>query len=151
MVNKTVATNRKAKFEFILLEHYEAGIALKGSEIKSIRAGKVSLTESYIQVEGNNVWLISSHVAPYDPASRENHNPERNRRLLLNAREIRKLWEGTRQKGLTIIPVKMYLKNGLAKVEIALAKGKKLYDKRHAIAIKDLQREIERDGKSKLK
>jgi len=151
MAKKIVATNRKAKFEFLLLEHYEAGISLKGSEIKSVRAGRVSITESYVQVEGNNVWLVSAHIAPYDPASRDNHDPERNRRLLLNGREIRELWEGIKQKGLTIVPVQMYIKNGLAKVDIALAKGKKMYDKRHAIAKRDMQREIERDGKVKLK
>src|SRR4030042_4685394 len=144
MAKKVIATNRKAKFEFILHEHYEAGISLKGSEIKSVRAGRVSITESYVQVEGNNVWLVSSHIAPYDPASRDNHDPERNRRLLLNGREIRELWEGIKQKGLTIVPVQMYIKNGLAKVDIALAKGKKMYDKRHAIAKRDMLREIER-------
>lgn len=148
MGKKIVATNRKARYEFYLLEHFEAGLSLKGSEIKSIRAGKASITEAYIQVKGNNVWLINAHIAPYDPASRENHDPKRNRRLLLNKREIRDLWTGVQQKGLTIIPVSIYLKDGIAKIEIALAKGKKLYDKREMIAKRDLKREMDREKRS---
>jgi len=145
MGKKIVATNRKARYEFFLLEHFEAGISLKGSEIKSIRAGKVSISEAYIQVKERNVWLIDAHIAPYDPASRENHDPKRNRRLLLNKREIRDLWNGVQQKGLTIIPVSIYLKDGIAKIEIALAKGKKLYDKREVIAKRELKREMDRE------
>jgi SsrA-binding protein len=151
MGKKIISTNRKAKFQYFLQDRFEAGISLKGSEIKSIRAGQVSLVESYVQVEGQNVWLVGAHIAPYDPASRENHDPKRNRRLLLNKREIRELWEGIKQKGLTVIPVEMYLKNGIAKLEIALAKGKKLYDKRESIAKLDAQREIEREGKKNRK
>ena len=140
-----VATNRKARYEFFLLEHFEAGLSLKGSEIKSIRAGKASISEAYIQVKDRNVWLIDAHIAPYDPASRENHDPKRNRRLLLNKREIKDLWIGVQQKGLTIIPVSIYLKDGIAKIEIALAKGKKLYDKREVIAKRELKREMDRE------
>jgi SsrA-binding protein len=147
MPKKVISTNRKANFQYFLQERFEAGISLKGSEIKSIRAGQVSLVESYVQVEGKNVWLVGAHIAPYDPASRQNHDPKRNRRLLLNKREIRELWEGINQKGLTVIPVEMYLKDGIAKLEIALAKGKKLYDKRESIAKRDAQREIDREGK----
>lgn len=141
---KIVASNRKASFEYFLLEHYEAGIALHGSEIKSIRANQVSLAESYVEVDGKNAWLINAHIAPYDPASYNNHDPLRPRQLLLNKREIRELWDKVRQKGVTVVPVKLYLKDGRAKLDIALAKGKKLYDKRAEIAKKDTQREVER-------
>lgn len=141
---KVISTNRKAKFEYFLLEHYEAGIELKGSEIKSIRAGQVSLVESYVSVDGQQAWLINAHIAPYEQANRFNHEPKRNRRLLLNKREIRKIWDMVRQKGLTVIPVKIYLKEGLAKVEIAVARGKKQYDKRQEIAKRDFDREISR-------
>ncbi len=151
MGNKIIASNRKAKFEYFLQERYEAGLSLKGSEIKSIRAGQVSLMESYIQVDGRNAWLIGAHISPYDPASRENHDPKRNRRLLLNKQEIKELNNGIKLKGLTVVPVQMYLKNGRAKLEIALAKGKKLFDKRNSIAKQDLEREILRDTKKRLK
>ena len=142
-----IASNRKAKFEYFLLENFEAGLSLKGSEIKSIRARQISINEAYVQTDGKEAWLIDAHIAPYDPASRENHDPKRKRRLLLNKREIRLIWQNIKQKGLTVIPTEVYLKNGLAKVNIALAKGKKLYDKREAIAKKDYQREIERMDK----
>ena len=144
---KVVSSNRKAGFEYFLLEHFEAGIALQGSEIKSVRAGQVSLTEAYVQVDGNEAWLMNAHIAPYDYASRNNHDPLRPRRLLLHKKEILKMWNEVRQKGVTIVPVKMYLKDGLAKVDIALAKGKKLYDKRHEIAKRDQERELERAGR----
>jgi SsrA-binding protein len=141
---KVIASNRKANFEFFLLEHFEAGIALQGSEIKSIRAGQISLAEAYVQIDGREAWLIGSHIAPYDPASRYNHDPVRPRRLLLHRREIKELWDAVRQKGVTIVPVKVYLKDGRAKVDIAIGKGKKLYDKRHEIAKRDLEREMDR-------
>ncbi|GAP18124.1 SsrA-binding protein SmpB [Levilinea saccharolytica] len=141
---KVIATNRKANFEYFLLEHFEAGISLQGSEIKSIRAGQVSLSEAYVRADSENVWLVGAHIAPYDPASRYNHDPVRDRRLLMHKREIRKLWDTVRQKGVTIVPVRIYLKDGRAKLEIALAKGKKLYDKRQDLAKKDMDREIER-------
>jgi SsrA-binding protein len=141
---KTIATNRKAKFEYFLLEHFEAGLALQGSEIKSVRAGQMSLAEAYVQVDGTNAFLMEAHIAPYDPASRYNHDPRRPRRLLLHKREIRQLWNAVRQKGMTIVPTRVYLKNGRAKLEIALARGKKLHDKREAIAQRDAEREIRR-------
>ena len=147
MDKKIIATNRKARFEYNLLEHYEAGIVLLGTEIKSIRARQVSIAEAYVQTDGNEVWLINSHVSPYDPASRMNHDPKRKRKLLLKKREITQLWNGVRQKGLTIIPVEIYLKNGKAKIDIALARGKKLYDKRRDIAERDMKRELERNRK----
>lgn len=141
---KVVAKNRKAGFEYFILETLEAGIALKGSEIKSVRAGQVSLQESYVQIDGNQAWLINSHIASYKEASYQDHDPKRARRLLLHKKEIRQLWSEVRQKGVTIIPVKMYLKGGRAKIEIAIAKGKKLYDKREDIAKKDQKRDLDR-------
>jgi len=141
---KVVATNRKARFEYFLLEEFEAGLSLQGSEIKSIRAGQISLAEAYIKVDGMNAWLVESHVAPYEQANRNNHDPKRPRRLLLHKKEIKKLWDAIRQKGVTIIPTRVYLKGGRAKLEIAIARGKKLYDKRAAIARRETDREIER-------
>jgi SsrA-binding protein len=149
MPDKTVATNRKAHFEYFLLEHFEAGISLQGSEIKSIRAGQISLTEAYVEVNAQEAWLVDAHIAPYEQANRYNHDPRRKRRLLLHKKEIRSLWNDVRQKGVTIIPVKVYLKDGIAKVEIAVAKGKKLYDKRAAIAERDSNREIARKGRDR--
>jgi SsrA-binding protein len=145
MGKKIVAKNRKAKFEYFLLDSYEAGISLKGSEIKSIRAGQVSIAEAYIQTDGENAWLLNAHIAPYDPASRENHDPKRKRQLLLNKKEIREIWQAIRSKGLTIIPTELYLKDGLAKLNISTAKGKRLYDKRQEIAKRDYQRDLERE------
>ena len=142
---KVVATNRKAKFEYFLIETFEAGIALQGSEIKSIRAGQVSLTEAYVQTDGEEAWLMSAHIAPYEQANRFNHDPVRPRRLLLHKKEIRQLWDSVRQKGMTIIPTRVYLKSGRAKVEIALARGKKSYDKREAIAKRDRARDSARE------
>jgi len=142
---KVVATNRKAKFEYFLIETFEAGISLQGSEIKSIRAGQISLKEAYVQTDGEEAWLMSAHIAPYEQANRFNHDPVRPRRLLLHKREIRQLWDDVRQKGMTIIPIRVYLKNGRAKVEIALAKGKKSYDKREAIAKRDRARDSARE------
>ena len=146
---KIVATNRKASHEFFLLEHLEAGIALQGSEIKSIRAGQISLAEAFVRVEDGEAWLVDAHIAPYEHAGHYNHEPRRPRKLLLHRKEIHRLWDQVRQKGLTVIPLKVYLKEGRAKVEIAIAKGKKLYDKREAIAKRDLQREMERDYRSR--
>ncbi len=141
---KVVATNRKAKFEYFLLEHYEAGLSLHGSEIKSLRAGQVSLAEAYVRVDGNEAWLMDAHIAPYEQANRFNHEPRRPRRLLLHSQEIRKLWEAVRQKGMTIVPTRIYLKEGRAKLEIASARGKKLHDKRASIAEREVQRQIRR-------
>ena len=143
---KVVATNRKAGFEYFLFDRFEAGLALKGSEIKSIRAGQISLAESYIRVDENQAWLIEAHIAPYIQANRFNHDPRRPRRLLLHGKEIREMWDAVRQKGVTIVPIRVYLKNGRAKLEIAIAKGKKLHDKRDAIARRDTEREMERES-----
>lgn len=149
MVKKIIASNRKARFEYFLMDHYEAGLVLRGSEIKSIRARQASIAEAYVQTDGNEVWLLDAHIAPYDPASRENHDPTRKRKLLLNKKEINEIWQSIRQKGLTAIPTELYLKDGLAKIDIAVAKGKKLYDKRHDIAKRDAQRDLEREGHRK--
>jgi len=144
---KVVANNRKAGFEYFLYERFEAGLALKGSEIKSIRSGQISLAEAYIRVDENQAWLIEAHIAPYLQANRYNHDPKRPRRLLLHGKEIREMWDAVRQKGVTIVPIRVYLKNGRAKLEIAIAKGKKLHDKREAIAKRDAEREMEREGR----
>jgi SsrA-binding protein len=143
---KIVAKNRKAGFEYFLFEHFEAGLALKGSEIKSVRAGQISLAESYIQVDKDQAWLIEAHIAPYIQANRFNHDPKRPRRLLLHRKEIREMWDSVRQKGVTVVPLRVYLKNGRAKLEIAIAKGKKLHDKREAIARRDAEREMNREA-----
>ncbi len=146
---KIIAKNRKASHEYFLLENFEAGLVLLGSEIKSIRAGHISIKEAYVKTDGYEAWLVNAHIAPYDPASIQNHAPRRERKLLLNRKEIDRLWDNVRQKGLTIIPLKVYLKNGRAKIEIALAKGKRDYDKRQIIAKRDAQREIDRALKNR--
>ena len=142
---KTVATNRKARFEYQLLETFEAGLVLKGTEIKSVRRGQISLQEAYVRTDGKEAWLVGAHIAPYEHASAFQHDPDREKKLLLNKREIRELYDAVRIKGLTIIPVRVYLKGGRAKVEIAIAKGKKKYDKREAIKKRDYEREESRD------
>jgi SsrA-binding protein len=142
---KVVATNRKAGFEYFLLERFEAGLALMGSEIKSIRAGQISLAEAYVRVDERGAWLMEAHVAPYVQANRFNHDPKRPRRLLLHKKEIHELWDAVRQKGVTIVPTRLYLKDGRAKLEIAIAKGKKQHDKREAIARRDAEREMKRE------
>ena len=145
---KVVATNRKAGFEYFLLEKFEAGLVLRGSEIKSIRAGQVSLAESYVDIEnGRDAWLVEAHIAPYEQANRNNHDPKRKRRLLLHKKQIRELWNAVRMKGMTIVPTQVYIKDGRAKIEIALARGKKAYDKRAVIAKRDQAREQERESR----
>ncbi len=143
---KVIANNRKASFEYFLLERFEAGLALQGSEIKSIRAGQISIQESYVDIEnGEQAWLVEAHIAPYEQANRYNHDPKRRRRLLLHKKQIRELWNNVRIKGMTVVPTRVYLKNGRAKIEIALAKGKKAYDKRATIAKRDEARNAERE------
>jgi SsrA-binding protein len=145
---KVVATNRRAGFEYFLFERFEAGLSLMGSEIKSIRAGQISLAEAYIRVDdGKSAYLVEAHIAPYEQANRFNHDPKRTRRLLLHKKEVRELWDVVRQKGVTIVPIRVYLKNGRAKLEIAIARGKKLHDKREAIARRDAERDSDRDVK----
>jgi len=143
---KIVANNRKASFEYFLLEKFEAGLVLNGSEIKSIRAGQMSIQESYVDIEnGEQAWLVEAHIAPYEQANRFNHDPKRKRKLLLHKKQIRELWNNIRIKGMTVIPTRVYLKDGRAKIEIALAKGKKAYDKRATIAKRDEARSAERE------
>ncbi len=141
---KVVATNRRATHDYAILERFEAGIALFGSEIKSIRAGQINIKEGYISIEGRQAWLLSVHISPYDPASMSNHDPLRKKRLLLHRKEILRLQEAQQQKGLAIIPLRIYLKKGLAKVEIGLGRGLKKYDKRQAIAKRDAERDMRR-------
>jgi len=141
---KIVAQNRRATHDYFVEDRFEAGIVLVGSEIKSIRAGQVQLREAYVRADGREVLLLNAHIAAYDPAAGQNHPPLRPRKLLLHKKEIAKLLEHVRQKGYTIIPLKMYLSKGRAKVEIALAKGKKQYDKRQVIAKRESQREMDR-------
>jgi SsrA-binding protein len=142
---KIVANNRKASFEYFLMEKFEAGLALQGTEIKSIRAGQVSIQEAYVDIQdGREAWLVEAHIAPYEQASRFNHDPKRKRKLLLHKKQIAELWNNVRIKGMTVVPTRMYLKDGRAKLEIALAKGKKAYDKRATIAKRDEARDNER-------
>jgi SsrA-binding protein len=142
---KVVATNRKARHDYFLSDIYEAGISLMGSEIKSIRAGQISIKEAYVQIENQEAWLINAHVSPYEQASYYGHEPRRKRKLLLHRREITRLWDAVRKKGLTIVPTRVYLKDGRAKVEIAVGRGKKQRDKRQEIAKRDAQREMDRN------
>jgi SsrA-binding protein len=140
---KTVAVNRAASFNYNLLETFEAGIALQGSEIKSIRDGRISLKESYADVKNGEVFLVSAHISPYEAANRFNHDPKRDRKLLLHRREIKRLTGKIREKGLTLVPTKVLINDqGRVKVEIALAKGKKIYQKREALKTRDVEREL---------
>ena len=138
---KIISNNRKANFNYFLEEFYEAGIVLKGSEIKSLRGGKVNISESYAFDNNGEIYLINSHIPLYKESSYNNHNPIRNRKLLLNKREIDKLLGRIHSEGFTLIPTKMYFKKGKAKIEIAVAKGKKKYDKRQAIKRRDWNRD----------
>ncbi len=141
---KVVATNRKAQHDYFLEDRFEAGVALQGSEIKSVRAGQISLREAYVKNDGREVWLINAHIAPYEPANRMNHEPLRPRRLLLHRREITRLFNEMRLKGMSLIPTRVYLLRGRAKVEIALARGKRKYDKRQEIARRESERDLAR-------
>ena len=141
---KVIITNRRARHEYELLDRVEAGIELQGTEVKSLRAGKVNLQEAYCTVDGKGLQLMGCHIAPYAHGGYANHEATRPRRLLLHKREIEKFQKGIEQKGLTIVPLKIYFKQGWAKVEIALARGKKLHDKRHDIAERDTKRRLDR-------
>ncbi|NLF74656.1 MAG: SsrA-binding protein SmpB [Chloroflexi bacterium] len=141
---KVVATNRKARHDFEILDTYEAGLALTGSEIKSIRAGHVNLREGFVQPRGDELWLLNVHIASYEQAGMFGHDPLRPRKLLLHRREIDRLMSQIQEKGLTLVPTLMYLTRGRAKIEIALARGKKKYDKRSALRERDSDRQIQR-------
>ena len=141
---KTIATNKKAFHNYFVSERIEAGIALTGSEIKSVREGRVSLVDAYVRPEGRELWLLNAHIARYDPSSYMGHEPTRQRKLLLHRKEINGLTSKVAEKGLTLVATRLYLKGGIAKVEIALAKGKKLYDKREVINRRENDRELAR-------
>ena len=150
MTIKTIATNRKAYHDYHLGNRIEAGLVLTGSEIKSIRAGRVNLREAYIRPEAGELWLVNAHIARYDAGSYLSHEPTRPRKLLLHRKQINNLIGKEAEKGLTLVPLKLYIKNSLAKVEVAPAKGKKLYDKRESIARRETEREIGRAIKRKI-
>ncbi|MCB8967727.1 MAG: SsrA-binding protein SmpB [Chloroflexota bacterium] len=148
---KIISNNRRARHDYELLDFFEAGLVLQGTEIKSIRAHHASLQRSYVQNREGELWLIEANIAQYEYGNRENHDPTRPRKLLLHRREINKLIETLQQKGLTLIPTKLYLKNGRAKVEIALARGKHKYDKRQDLAKRDAQRHVDRALREKYR
>ncbi|EAW35035.1 SsrA-binding protein SmpB [Lyngbya sp. PCC 8106] len=141
---KIITDNRKARYLYELLETYQAGIELQGTEVKSIRAGRVNMQDGYALVRNREAWLINVHISPYETSAYFNHEPRRTRKLLLHRKEINKLIGLVEQKGLTLVPTKMYFKNGLVKVEIAVGRGKKLHDKRDTMKKRDDQRQMER-------
>ena len=147
--NNTVATNKKAYHDYFVLEKYEAGIELFGTEIKSIRAGRVNLNDSFCSVDDGEMFVIGMHISPYEMGNRFNRDPLRKKKLLLHKKEIMKLFGESQQQGLSIIPLELYIKNGRAKLSIGLCKGKKLYDKRAVQAKKDANRTIEREFKER--
>ena len=144
MTLKTVATNRKAYHDYHLQDSLEAGIVLTGTEIKSIRAGRVSLREAFVRPEADELWLLNAHIARYEQGSYLSHEPTRPRKLLLHRKEIDNLTSKMQEKGFTLVPLKLYIKGDVAKVEVALAKGKRLYDKREAITRRETERELGR-------
>ncbi len=148
---KVVFNNKRANFDYELLERFEAGLVLRGTEIKSIRSHKASLQQSFVQARGGELWLIDANIAPYDFGSTQNHDPVRPRKLLLHKREIDRILEGLNQKGLTVVPTRLYLRDGRAKIEIALARGKRKHDKRADIAKRDADRQVERALREKYR
>jgi SsrA-binding protein len=140
-----VATNRQASYRFHLLERFECGMVLTGTEVKSLREGKAQLKDSYAVVREGEVWLLGLYIAPYGPASRQNHDPERDRKLLLHRSEIERLIGKTQERGLTLVPTRLYFSDSRAKVELALARGKDIYDKRQAIRKREVAREVQRE------
>lgn len=151
MVGKVVTVNRKARHDYHILETYEAGIALTGTEVKSLRAGRANLQDSFARVENTELFLYNMHISPYDQGNRFNHEPKRTRKLLMHKKEILRLLGKSREKGLALIPLKVYFNDrGKAKVELALARGKKVYDKREDMAARDAKREMERALRGKM-
>ena len=142
---KNVVTNRRARHEYFVLESYEAGLALKGTEVKSLRTGSANLQDGYVTLRRGELWLVGMHVNPFDKGNINNHDPLRDRKLLLHAKEIRKLAAKLQEKGLALIPLRVYFKRNLAKVEIGLCRGKKFFDKRETIKKRDVERQIQRD------
>ena len=149
MAQKTITVNRKAYHDYHIEESFEAGLVLTGTEIKSIRAGRVNLREAYARSEKGELWLLGAHIAQYPGGNRYNHEPKRPRKLLLHRQEINNLTSKVSEKGLTLVPTKLYIKASIAKVEVALAKGKKLYDKRESISRREVERELARAAKSR--
>ena len=149
MTKKTITVNRKAFHDFHIFEKYMAGIVLFGTEIKSVRKGSVNLKDSFAKIEDGEVWLYSCHISPYEQGNRYNKDPERKRKLLLNKKEILKMLGKIKKEGYTIVPLELFIENGFAKFEIALAKGKKLYDKRDDLAKKSQNRDIQRAIKNR--
>jgi SsrA-binding protein len=147
MPDQTIAVNRRARHDYAIDQTIEAGVVLTGTEIKSIRAGRVNLAEAYARVERGEAWLIGAHIAPYEQGNRYNHEPTRTRKLLLHRDEIAELVGRTQAKGQTLVPLRLYLHKGMAKLELGLARGKKTHDKRRTIAERDMRREIERESK----
>jgi SsrA-binding protein len=141
---KTISRNRKALHDYFVVEKFEAGMILVGSEVKSLRAGRINLTDAYARFEQNELWLVKAHISPYEQANRQNHDPERPRKLLMHRRELRRLQGKVQTAGLTLIPLSLYFKDSRVKVEIGLCRGKKHYDKREDMRRKDHARDIER-------
>jgi SsrA-binding protein len=146
---KLIAENRKARHDYELLDRYEAGIVLTGTEVKSLRDSRATLQQAYAEVRGGELWLVGFHIAPYEQASVTQHDPDRARKLLLHRREIDSMYAKLREKGLTVVPTKLYFKGGRAKVELALGRGKATIDKRRDLASKDAARQIERELKAR--
>src|SRR5215510_10605647 len=144
---KVVATNRAAFHDYHIGDKYEAGLSLKGTEVKSVMAGRVQLKDSYVAVRDGEAWLFNAHISPYSHGNRENHDPLRTRKLLLHRREIERLDEAAARQGMTLVPTQLYLKNGRIKIEVGVARGKKMYDKREA----ELKRTVERETRAQLK
>ena len=151
MPEHTVALNRRARHDYDVEETVEAGLVLTGSEIKSIRAGRANLAEAYARIEHGEAWHIGAHIAPYEQANRFNHEPTRTRKLLLHRRQIAELLRKTQTKGYTLVPLRLYIRDGLAKLEIGLGRGRKAYDKRRVIAERDARRQLERESKVRVK
>jgi len=148
---KVVATNRKARHNYSIEDSLEAGIALTGSEIKSVRSSRVSLGEAYVRLENGELWLVNAHIARYEAASLQSHEPTRRRKLLLHRRQIANLAAKSGEKGFTLVPLKLYIKGRIAKLEIGLGRGKRLYDKRESIARREAERELGRVMKKRIK
>jgi len=146
---KLIADNRKARHEYELLERIEAGIVLQGTEVKALREGRATIQRAYADLRGNEAWLVGANIASYDKGGFANHEPERDRKLLLHRREIDRLYGQVREKGFTLVPTRLYFKDGRVKAEIALARGKELRDKRRSVADRDARRQIERELKSR--
>ena len=151
MDEHTVAVNRRARHEYHVEETVEAGLVLTGSEIKSIRAGRANLAEAYARIDHGEAWLIGAHIAPYEQANRFNHEPTRTRKLLLHRDQISELVGKTQSKGFTLVPLRLYLRGGLAKIELGLARGRKTHDKRRVIAERDARRQLERESKVRVR